>query len=111
MRTRLIRLLPGALLVASLVAAKAEGYINVFPYNANSAYGRGSLISGQLVGSNFCGQLVGGTSPGALSWIGTPVHFKTGSGVSAIDGGNVIIPGTNNVGTAYYYALRVWDGQ
>src|ERR1043165_4652536 len=105
MQTRLICLVLGFVL-----NARADGIINFFTYNANSAYGRVyNWCTGQIITTNFFGQLMAGPSAGSIAPIGVPIRFQVINGIPAVVGSNVTVSGVG-AGTPYYYALRVWDG-
>ena len=111
MKKTLTSLVLGLVLTAGVSTSMADGVINFFTFNGNSALGKVLRFNSTAgaAGSQFVGQLIGGTSSGSLAPIGTATAFLTGAGAGIINYGNVTVAGIE-AGSQYFYALRAWDG-
>lgn len=107
-----------ALLVVSAMAftsnsAKADGSINFFTFNGNTAFGQVYLPgTSTSVDSSFLGQIyVSSTLNGTYTAVGSPLAFQ-GGGVgqpSAINSGTpVTVPGTFG-GDTVFYKIAAWN--
>lgn len=97
--------------VSTAAVCFGQGQINFFTYNAaNANLGTVFVDAAKTIKADngYYGQLLGGTTAGSLSAIGSPALFGAGPAAGIINSGSFGITGTNP-GDTYYYALAAWS--